>query len=396
MMLLVAWSSSWYAPDRHRWRGRRRRLDATGEHRGDYARSDGRGRAHHGVRRRPRALWCAPRPSPWPATLVWALGVESIIAALNPAVGKWLPFSVFDQVVSGEPPTAARPRSGLDQARGVPREPRLHRRGERGGGLHLAAPRRHVTAGPAHGAGGAAARSTPSDGPLYGQAAAAERILRALPDWFGIEQSILLDYAAAAEHPADVRRARAGRGPGAGQRGRRLPDPASRRAPARWRSTCMAVLPEQQRRGIGPRARGGARPRYARAEGLALLHVKTLGPSDPDPGYAATRAFYQAVGFIPSKELPQVWGSGEPLPAARAAALSRQACGLRRSRAARPGSLGSRPPQGRRRVVDARRQLLVELVQARRVLRRHRNFCSMSVAVASSSTCSAMNHCRNL
>ncbi len=53
---------------------------------------------------------------------------------------------------------------------------------------------------------------------------------------------------------------------------------------------------------------------YARAEGFSLLHVKTLAPtlSDPDPGYAATRAFYAAVGFLPLEELPQVWGPENP------------------------------------------------------------------------------------
>ncbi len=33
-------------------------------------------------------------------TLVWALGVENIITGLKPAVGEWLPFTVFLQVVA--------------------------------------------------------------------------------------------------------------------------------------------------------------------------------------------------------------------------------------------------------------------------------------------------------
>ena len=51
---------------------------------------------------------------------------------------------------------------------------------------------------------------------------------------------------------------------------------------------------------------------YARSESFSLLHVKTLAPSHPDPGYAATRAFYAAVGFRPLEELPQVWGPENP------------------------------------------------------------------------------------
>jgi hypothetical protein len=40
--------------------------------------------------------------------------------------------------------------------------------------------------------------------------------------------------------------------------------------------------------------------------------VKTLAPSDPDPGYEATRAFYAAAGFRPLETLPQVWGPENP------------------------------------------------------------------------------------
>ena len=73
----------------------------------------------------------------------------------------------------------------------------------------------------------------------------------------------------------------------------------------------MAVLPGEHRRGVG-RALVERAATYARAGGFALLHVKTLAPSDPDPGYAATRAFYAAVGFLPLEELPQVWGPENP------------------------------------------------------------------------------------
>ena len=73
----------------------------------------------------------------------------------------------------------------------------------------------------------------------------------------------------------------------------------------------MGVLPSWHRRGIG-RALVERAASYARAEGYSLLHVKTLAPSDPDPGYAATRAFYASVGFRPLEVLPQVWGPENP------------------------------------------------------------------------------------
>ncbi len=139
-------------------------------------------------------------------------------------------------------------------------------------------------------------------GPLSGQGALAEGILRALPDWFGIEQAIV-DYARAAnEMPTFV----AARGEEAV--GFLTLKPTSADA---VEVHVMAVLPGEHRRGAG-RALVERAATYARAEGFTLLHVKTLAPSDPDVSYAATRAFYAAVGFLPLEELPQVWGAENP------------------------------------------------------------------------------------
>ncbi|MDO5093350.1 MAG: GNAT family N-acetyltransferase [Propionibacteriaceae bacterium] len=49
----------------------------------------------------------------------------------------------------------------------------------------------------------------------------------------------------------------------------------------------------------------------ARAKGVRLLEVKTLGASHPDPHYARTRHFYEAVGFLPLEET-DLWGEGTP------------------------------------------------------------------------------------
>jgi len=139
-------------------------------------------------------------------------------------------------------------------------------------------------------------------GPLSGQGALAEGILRALPDWFGIE-SALIDYARAADElPTFV----ADRGEQTA--GFLTLKPTSTHA---VEVHVIAVLPGEHRRGVG-RALVERAADYARAEGFSLLHVKTLAPSDPDPSYAATRAFYAAVGFLPLEELPQVWGPENP------------------------------------------------------------------------------------
>jgi GNAT superfamily N-acetyltransferase len=152
-------------------------------------------------------------------------------------------------------------------------------------------------------------------GPLPGMGAAVERILRALPAWFGIEAA-LQAYVAAAEEldtfvllvdrPAcggDLREVR--------------PDQVIGFVTLRETSEdaleihVMGVLPAWHRRG-GGRALVERAAKYAGAEGYSLLHVKTLAPSNPDPGYAATRAFYEAVGFRPLEVLPQVWGPKNP------------------------------------------------------------------------------------
>jgi len=139
-------------------------------------------------------------------------------------------------------------------------------------------------------------------GPLSGQGALAEGLLRALPDWFGIEQAIV-DYARAAdEGPTFVIEAK-----GAAV-GFLTLKPTSAHA---IEIHVMAVLPGEQRGGVG-RALVERAAAYGRAGGYTLLHVKTLAPSDPDPSYAATRAFYAAVGFLPLEELPQIWGPQNP------------------------------------------------------------------------------------
>ena len=139
-------------------------------------------------------------------------------------------------------------------------------------------------------------------GPLSGQGALAEGILRALPDWFGIEQAIV-DYARVADELPTFVAERGGAAVGF-----LTLKPTSTHA---LEVHVMAVLPGEHRRGAG-RALVERAAAYARAEGFTLLHVKTLAPSDPDLSYAATRAFYESVGFLPLEELPQVWGAENP------------------------------------------------------------------------------------
>ena len=43
------------------------------------------------------------------------------------------------------------------------------------------------------------------------------------------------------------------------------------------------------------------------ARDVEYLQVKTLGPSDPDAGYARTRRFYEPRGFVPLEEPHDLW-----------------------------------------------------------------------------------------
>ncbi|MFG3110170.1 GNAT family N-acetyltransferase [Streptomyces tendae] len=68
----------------------------------------------------------------------------------------------------------------------------------------------------------------------------------------------------------------------------------------------MAVAPDWHRRGVG-RALIDAVVSDLKAVGCEVLQVKTLGAAHPDRGYALTRSFYRAVGFLPLEETNELW-----------------------------------------------------------------------------------------
>ena len=141
-----------------------------------------------------------------------------------------------------------------------------------------------------------------------------ERILRALPDWFGIEQAII-DYTRDVadmpmfcaqedsetigfvslkhhnEHTAEI--------------------------------YVMGVLSEFHRQGIGRKLIEGCE-RYLVERKYRFLTVKTLSPSRDSAEYERTRKFYEGMGFLPLEEFKTLWGESNPclfmakaLPAAK-------------------------------------------------------------------------------
>lgn len=127
-------------------------------------------------------------------------------------------------------------------------------------------------------------------------------VLRALPDWFGIEESIveyveksdgMMFWAAyAAERPVGFLS-------------------LLQHNAYTFEIYCMGILQEFHHRGIG-RALVQAGENYCTAQGAEFLTVKTLDESRPDDGYAKTRQFYLAMGFRPLEVFPTLWDEANP------------------------------------------------------------------------------------
>ena len=134
-----------------------------------------------------------------------------------------------------------------------------------------------------------------------GDAAACERILRALPEWFGIEESL-------AQYVRDLAWAETWvAGTGSAVAGFLALRPHGTDSSE---IHVMAVAPEHHGRGIGAALVRHAE-RVLERRGVAFLQVKTLGPSRPDEHYARTRGFYERMGFRALEE-NRLWGPANP------------------------------------------------------------------------------------
>ena len=125
-----------------------------------------------------------------------------------------------------------------------------------------------------------------------------EQVLRDLPDWFGIEEATAAYIRGAAGLPTFA-----------------VGDDAllslELHNPRAAEVYVMGVRRARHGQGLGT-ALLDAAEQYLRDREVEYLQVKTLGPSDPDPGYASTRAFYEARGFVPLEELLGLWDEDNP------------------------------------------------------------------------------------
>ncbi len=139
-------------------------------------------------------------------------------------------------------------------------------------------------------------------GPSQQRRGELEAILRALPGWFGIEESLVAYARDTTTLPTFV-----------AEIGGRALGFVSLREHFRgsWEVSCMAVAAGARGRGLGTALLEHAEA-WARSRGARFLQVKTLAASDPSPEYAETRAFYERRGFAPLEVFPLHWDAANP------------------------------------------------------------------------------------
>lgn len=73
----------------------------------------------------------------------------------------------------------------------------------------------------------------------------------------------------------------------------------------------MGILKEYHNQGIGKKLVDKCEE-VLKLNGDKFLMVKTLGESHPDKHYKRTREFYRKVGFYPLEEIKEIWGKENP------------------------------------------------------------------------------------
>ncbi|MGE0632739.1 MAG: GNAT family N-acetyltransferase [Pseudobdellovibrionaceae bacterium] len=129
-----------------------------------------------------------------------------------------------------------------------------------------------------------------------------EKVLRSLPEWFGIESAIL-DYIKDVERmPMLVAKVESET---VGFLSLNLHNKYTAEIHV------MGVLPQFHRKKVG-RELIHAAEKYLDNKGFKYLSVKTLSESRPNEEYDRTRNFYYGTGFMPVEEFKTLWGEHNP------------------------------------------------------------------------------------
>ena len=127
-------------------------------------------------------------------------------------------------------------------------------------------------------------------------------ILRQLPKWFGIEESII-EYVNNVENTIFLT-------------AYELEKPMgfiSLKLNNEYTAEIfvMGIIEEYHQKGIGKNLVSDSE-KILRERNYKYLMVKTLGESHPDIYYKKTRAFYSKLGFYPLEEIAEIWGKENP------------------------------------------------------------------------------------
>ena len=127
-------------------------------------------------------------------------------------------------------------------------------------------------------------------------------ILRALPDWFGVEASIVDYINQVKEIPFFT----------VSDGEKTLGFVALKIHNPHTAEVCvMAVLKEYHRKGAGKQLINCCE-NYCIKNGFEFLTVKTLDESRESESYRKTRLFYASVGFKPLEVFPLIWDEANP------------------------------------------------------------------------------------
>ena len=127
-------------------------------------------------------------------------------------------------------------------------------------------------------------------------------ILRALPDWFGVEASIV-DYTDKVRHMPFY---------AAFDHGKAIGFVPIKTHNSYTSEICvMGVLKEYHRKGVGRRLIERCE-KHCTENKNEFLTVKTLSESSGSKSYEKTRCFYQALGFKPLEVFPLYWDEENP------------------------------------------------------------------------------------
>lgn len=139
-------------------------------------------------------------------------------------------------------------------------------------------------------------------GPSLQRQSECEAVLRSLPKWFGIEESLM-------EYVADT-----------GQKPTFAIESDGKvvaflslheHFPESWEVHCIAVHADFRGKGQGSHLLAHAED-WLRGRGAKLLQIKTIAETKNDPYYAETRAFYLAKGYTPVEVFTTIWQPWNP------------------------------------------------------------------------------------